>query len=49
MAQRVKDLVILTTVAQVAAMVQVRSLAQELSHATGVVKKSVLVKMGTVT
>ena len=39
MAQQVKDLGIVPAVVQVTAVVQVRSLAQELSHAVGVAKK----------
>ena len=39
MAQQVKDLGIVTAVVQVTAVGQVRSLAQELSHAVGVAKK----------
>ena len=39
MVQRVKDLAVVTEVAQVAAVAQVQSLARELPHAVGVAKR----------
>ena len=43
MAQQVKDLALSLQVAQVAAVVWVRSLALKLPHATGVAKKNILI------